>query len=665
MIESDIFYLFVDPINRNDSGITSYTTNADRILRSNGVNTGVISRHPKEKISEFRLRLAESFEYFDQKYKKLILEAPETGSATREISQPDLCIHIRLHCSAYMAEFIQGRKVDRAIKRHEQSQVSRASFVSSPSQAATLASQHLFRFPSEVCNYPNPAVGDRFSFNGKAGQTESKVVLFVGRFHEIKGYQYILECAKKFPDIRFRCVIPPKSKTDSADSLPNVEVVNGDTWNKAVEYTLADLVVITSVFETASMVGIEALSYGTPVVSWAHLGICEYGGEPSVYPVKSWDLNSLSNKIAELLEPGNLPPVESNQVNLIDDMFWAGFSALIAGKNGNHMPGRLEDGASNAIDQLMKPPIWKKIQLNGVGKFFGRDRHSPKSLIQNKKAAKKADLFVRIKSRGQIDVADPPSKPEGLITAFLYPTDKKFEAGSIITSLESFDDFRYVARPLLQVGEFSPELTDSPIELVDRINRENKARLSGFDHIILLDPPPVLVQAVRSTGTRQRTIVVIEDAERPLPEALHTDALILVGQDRRSENSEHYRRVQVINDRSRLHLAIRRAIQEGSPKIRDLMLPMIGFTGDHRDELMDIDTRIHQGIIVVPDGFGAVGKTANALYEKVAGAMTELAVTESVYLRYRSLCDNLDCIESRTQFLKFCQYDGVIFHVRS
>ncbi len=386
MLYPNHFYLLVDPINRKDSGVTRYTINAERILKNHGVNTGIISRNQNEKISEFRMRLANYFKYFDEKYDQLVLEAPETGSATREISDVNACIHIRLHCSAYLAEIVQGRKADKAIKRHEQSQISRASFISSPSRAATIASEHIFKFPKIICHYPNPALGGRQSIVASKNKSDRKIVLFVGRFHEMKGHKYIIECAKKFPKPLFRCVIPPDSKMDPADSCGNLEIINGDAWNKAFEYASADLVVIPSVFETASMVGIEALSYGTPVVSWGHLGICEYGREPYVFRAKSWDLESLTNKIGHMLEQSEPARVGSDQVDLIDSRFWAGFDALISGRNGNHMPDKLDERALNSIGQLMKRPKRKKGLLFGMGGFFRFGRLLPASSKQNPSA---------------------------------------------------------------------------------------------------------------------------------------------------------------------------------------------------------------------------------------------------------------------------------------
>ena len=85
----------------------------------------------------------------------------------------------------------------------------------------------------------------------------------------------------------------------------------------------------------------------------------------------------------------------------------------------------------------------------------------------------------------------------------------------------------------------------------------------------------------------------------------------------------------------------------------------------YREDLLNIDSRYHQGLIHLPNDFVFKGKSISNHCELVAEKMIALAITESCYLRYRNLCDNFDELEARINFLKFSLFDGVLFDVKA
>jgi hypothetical protein len=52
------------------------------------------------------------------------------------------------------------------------------------------------------------------------------------------------------------------------------------------------------------------------------------------------------------------------------------------------------------------------------------------------------------------------------------------------------------------------------------------------------------------------------------------------------------------------------------------------------------------------------------LIDELSPKITDIAVAESVYLRYRNLCDQIHEPEMRNKFLTYSLLDGVIFDVR-
>jgi len=707
-------YIIADPIGRVDSGISSYSQNAVKELVKIGVNAQVISKESNELIDDYRGRLATYIRSTNKSGARVIVEAPETEAATMEISGKDATIHIRLHCSKNLGALVQGQALCQKTLALEQTEIARASYLSAPSASAVIASRALFRIADNICCYPNPA--PEWSKNTKHPDDSVKLeyVLFVGRLHPLKGVHWLYELVARLPEIQFHVITPLSDNISQKIGPSNLIYIDGANIDKFEKYRMARLVLIPSIYETASMVGIEAIAAGVPIVSWAHLGISEYGTYPDVVTVKPWQIDMFSDSVRKVFFSNDRDRCRVGKGNEINKLFLDGFKAAMDGKIGNFMPVNISNEAVSVTNKLTsdktttalilpKPkPMsrWhqKLRKLRRTPLLFFKDSWlirslatSPKSDSPEQQAAinkkniklptkpaqssapqkqstetKKPIMFTKIQKAGKIEFRDDvPSVPAGLITGFLYPDNRSTEAGRIISELAKFSDFRYVQPPMLQIGTFQTQLEGSVVETVERIDVKNKKIISSVDHLVLLDPPLELIQALRSAGTRQRTIVILTKQES-LPDPWHVDVLIVVDNsvlvDYEHKNS--YRRVIRVKEPSVLHVAIRRAIQEGAPKNPDMFLPLFGFDGNYRDELLSINSVFFQGLIRMPSSFSPRGKTIEDLCFQIANNAEALAVTESVYLKYRSLCDRIDDKGALARLLSFCIYDGVIFDVR-
>jgi glycosyltransferase involved in cell wall biosynthesis len=713
-------YIFADPVGRPDNGVTSYVRNAAYLLGEEGIHPRVVARRPRESMRAYRRRLAAYVGEIRKARRQVLVEAPESDAVTAEIPLSTAEIHIRLHCSRQLGAFVQGQKVCKKSLELEQREILRAARISSPSRSAVIASRMLFDMPENICCYPNPAPAWPAEIRPSVPDKRAHV-LFVGRFHTLKGAHWVLNLVRRLPDIPFLIIGPDPGKTRFQPLPLNLGFADGTAWNKVEHYRLARLVIIPSLYETASMVGIEALAAGVPVVAWSHLGIAEYGSAPAISLIEPYHLDVFAETVRRLFRAPGKRLLPIGAASNLNDLYLKGFHAALDGSQGDYMPVALTGKAAVLIPQTLRKsieismpllntePRWRrklrKLQRDPIRYFkdswIWRAVIAPKvdfdiepraSNASGVTAASKIEIaklsplppkaeaaaskpsapklqkskpFVFINGSDRIEFKEPPAKPKGFIIAFLSPESRQDDAQGIIKTLSVFDDFRYVSHPHLQVGTFQDHEGGSAIDLIERIDLKNKRLISAVDHIILLNPPPVIVQGLRSCGTRQRTIVILDGKDSIPPDPWHTDALIVIGEEHPAASTQNWRRKIVVRERAHLPLAIRRAIQEGGPKTPDMPLPLLGFDGDYRLELLRLDVRYYQGIIRMAQDRVPSGRTMKEIYAHLATEMTGLAVTESVYLRYRSLCDGMQDLEVRKQFLSYSLYDGVIFDVRA
>ena len=688
MLDSEFLYLFADPFGRNDSGVSSYIAYARNVLSANNIQTVVISRNPNESLPVYRKRLAKNVADIRKSKLHIVVEAPETDAVTLDIPSDTVDIHIRLHCSRQLGVFVQGGQVCSDSLELEQREINRATIISAPSHSAVIASRVIFNLPENVLCFPNPAPFCK-NISSTAYVNKPAVALFMGRFHSLKGVHWVIELAKRIPEVSFLMVGPILDQRFAKKSLSNVYVIDGASCARSDIYEQVTFVVIPSIYETASMVGIEALAAGVPVVAWRHLGIAEYAHDSMLTLVEPYKIDLFVEAVRKRAQPVQQDLDERTISKTINDSYLRGYRAVLSGSVGNFMPILLSKErrdevflcVSNSVRMTNMQtqnsmPSWsrklRKLRSDPILflndwwiKRFGAPP-TQRVVIEKSRLEKSQgpQIFAGITKENRIEFQEPPQKPEGFISAFFYPVDRKSEADLILAGLRIFEDFRYGQSPLLQIGTFQ-ELDDvSSTELLDRIDKKNKERISKVDHIILLDPFFHLTTALRCSGTRQRTIVILDSKDTPTPDPWYTDVLIIIGENHPVASTKGWRRKIIVRERSHLPAAIRRAIQEGVPKTPDMLLPLLGFNDPQRNKMMEFDVNFYQGVIRSKPFEIHKGMTMASITGELARAMTELAITESIYLRYRSLCDQIENEENRALFLSFSLFDGVLFDVQ-
>jgi glycosyltransferase involved in cell wall biosynthesis len=128
--------------------------------------------------------------------------------------------------------------------------------------------------------------------------TSRKVVLFVGRFIEIKGVLELVKAAAMLPEYEFWFL---GSGPLAIPALPNVKIL-GFHNNTVAGYARASLCVFPSHYENFPTVGLEAMACGRAVVA-TERGFSEYieNGKDGIL-VKPHDVGSLIDSIRYLME---------------------------------------------------------------------------------------------------------------------------------------------------------------------------------------------------------------------------------------------------------------------------------------------------------------------------------------------------------------------------
>ena len=125
---------------------------------------------------------------------------------------------------------------------------------------------------------PNSINDEFFKINPRARQSFNNI-LYMGRVEKIKRIEWLIELAKKFPNLNFTIFGP-----DQDNSLNNIlKVKNLKIINK--EYGIDDFIneskkndifILPSVRESFGIVGLEAMSQGLLLISSNTLGVKEY-----------------------------------------------------------------------------------------------------------------------------------------------------------------------------------------------------------------------------------------------------------------------------------------------------------------------------------------------------------------------------------------------------
>ncbi|MBS7820934.1 glycosyltransferase [Wohlfahrtiimonas chitiniclastica] len=264
--------LFIDPFNNCKSGVTQYTLLCHKFLLNQGKKSYILNKNMDESLEAFCQRIASFVDQNDIQE----IEAPETLACTRYVQHEN--IHIRLHLSRQVGRYLQGFNIDYDAVAVEQREIDRAKYLSAPSCIALEVSQKIFNIDGCYV-YPNPVdmtlIYENYSkIDSNAIDVSKQKIYFIARGESLKGIVF-LEIFKFF-ESSLICIGDKKLELFLKKNNFSIPFLSGEDREHTVLPKCNDIIIVPSLFETWSMVGVEGLTNFARVVTWEHLGFCEF-----------------------------------------------------------------------------------------------------------------------------------------------------------------------------------------------------------------------------------------------------------------------------------------------------------------------------------------------------------------------------------------------------
>ncbi|MFK7963038.1 MAG: glycosyltransferase [Burkholderiaceae bacterium] len=650
-----------------------------------------LGKRSSESIEAFRSRVRNDIAAIA--YDDAIVEAPETLACSRYLAG-DYKLHVRLHGSRDLGARIQGLPVDAATQSLEAREIDRAWRVSAPSRAAVAAAHLSYAFSRRISVFPNPVPNPPSTV--ESGQRDLDV-LFLGRWQSLKGTAFIETLVDQLQHLRFGIA----SDQVPANVASRCEILMADTDNARTRaLRRARIVLVPSLFETASMVGLEAFAHARPVVTWAHLGLAEYAEPPWVQAVEPFDVPAMKRSIELALSTADIlahcPAVGdlnwrfdrsaqaiANGATCMDTDDRSHRTSLRTTKILTNMISAADTNRHHILKRKAKKLIrdpgafWRDSALNRAlgttseGVFPGRtlikrpsstDQRIPVSDARGHYPGQR--VLGTIESAGYIKVKEISDRLPSHSTGIVHHTSDQPRVARLIGELDQFRDFSPLQSDNLSLLQYE-DLADTTVaSIVSRIDQANKQRIGTIANLIFFDPPPQLVSALKACSPNIKAVVVVtNDGATPVNVDAQTTDVLVVPEHHRLIQQATWRKVVASKTYAQLPIALRRVIQEVAPKSPDLLLPLVN-ANQYQPELIEFNTANYQGVIKLRQPVARGRRTFAALCEATADCIETMLVAESVYLRYRTQCEVVESGGSAAALLQFCLADGVLFDVR-
>lgn len=706
-------YIFVDPFSKETSGVTAYIKNSLLNFPDTDYVPEIFSINKNEDIRDFRFRLKEYVEKFDPSL--VYLESPETLYAT-ELLSDRYKIHIRLHGSREFGKLIQKLPLDVHNCKKEIFEIRRSSVVSAPSVAALKSSEFLYGSKIDALIYPNPIniLNPTINTNNNIRDID---ILFIGRWQNLKGIFYVNSIFKKFNNLN--CVVASHNSDARVKNYSCFTIKNDN--EKYSIYRRSKVVIIPSLFETVSQVGLEALAEGCKVVTWSHIGLREYVDQGAVKYASPWDFEEFSritynavinyrmeSNIDDLLfkinkyfvdavlllcseknfgEVYNLMPIKNDYIFNFIKLYDAKEGYFMSDKKviRNRKIKKLLNNPYLFFKDMYRKRLPRKVNENdfsGLSDVSAVQARvlSPVGLKpQNNEKSNALNNIAKVNLKNflgyvgdlkKVSIADPITKSKDWVTCIFFPENYKDYAEILGSKLNDFQDFPPFKSDRLNFIQYDNNIKITAFDLINKIDTSNKERISKINFAILINPDPITLEALRQSnqsilivGLFLRNYCIDEKNIETICE--YTDAFLVFDSfeylDFIFDNS---RRANSINSYVQIPSYLRKIVQEIGPKKIDLLMPLIN--AQYQPELIDYDIKRFQGLVKLKNHDFVQNLTSDNFenyLESFSSKIDELIISESVYMRYRTICEKIERGGSAAPLFKYALKDGFMFYV--
>lgn len=292
----DMDYLIINPYPNVSNGITNYVDALKEVVPFNKVE--VFSNEKNKKPEDFQVDVRD---YVLSNYgvDEVIIESPEARAATILIPS-DYKVHVRLHCPMYIGQKYEGVKKNEQVYSSELRVVNKAKVVSSPSYALIKEMAHDLGDTSKFFVYKNPLPKNIKMYDLSHKKYDA---VFLGRFQKLKGIEYLNSILELLPEDFNVLIIGNNAENFSYSKKIKCHLHIHGQINSAERFEYvgqAKCLMMLSKFENCSMVILEALSCGTPVVSWNVGGNSEIADNDVLKTVPIGDCYSFASNVIDL-----------------------------------------------------------------------------------------------------------------------------------------------------------------------------------------------------------------------------------------------------------------------------------------------------------------------------------------------------------------------------
>lgn len=238
----------------------------------------------------------------------ITIEAAESQASTLLLPK-EYPVHIRMHCPFYLYKQVINQVPDEERYSEEVRAIHKAKAVSSPSHGML---RHLSDDldHEKIHVFKNP-IDEDIKYTSQSDKDID--VIFLLRFNQLKGSEYINPILRMLPAEFKVYLIGKEEEPFYLDSRVNCKVTilpHVEGSEKVELLRRAKVSLSLSKFENCSMVILESIAAGTPVVCWNVGGNSEIFKAPIINPIEFEDVFSFSKKVQQLASFKGFPTRE-------------------------------------------------------------------------------------------------------------------------------------------------------------------------------------------------------------------------------------------------------------------------------------------------------------------------------------------------------------------
>lgn len=324
--QKQIHYLMINPFNPKDgNGINAYYQNL-QLAVGDSVKFHVFANDNDEPMEVFRRTV---FNYVSDHFSpdEVVIEAPETRAATLLFDR-SYKTHVRLHTPMATCQKYEGKPILQSRFSDELRVIAQATVVSAPSHSiAREIGLHLDA--SRFVVNKNPFFKNIDYIPPAQRQTD---VIFMGRNQNLKGAHFMRAIHEYLPN-NYKLKIVGKGMLSHpliksrAPNITAIDYLHGDSRFEVLANSRVAL--IPSLYENCSMMMLEALAAGVPVITWKVGGNDEFPQDI----VKAIPFDRIDNFVRAIVDTlTSEPPPKERFASVIEEInqdFRNGFNCVL------------------------------------------------------------------------------------------------------------------------------------------------------------------------------------------------------------------------------------------------------------------------------------------------------------------------------------------------